>query len=140
MWDGRDPERTSKVLIQTSGAEHTRRRRPWNRAFNSDALKGYEEIIEKRANQLIQTLDRQVGSTNLAQWISFFTFDFMSDMASVSPSLGICEPLTVLCDLDLVGALRCSVTATKKASGVHWTTQLPLRPQWGTHLGLGHTT
>ncbi|KAF7976197.1 hypothetical protein HWV62_7374 [Athelia sp. TMB] len=81
VWDGRDPERTSKVLIQTSGAEHTRRRRPWNRAFNSDALKGYEEIIEKRANQLIQTLGRQVGSTNLAQWISFFTFDFMSDMA-----------------------------------------------------------
>ena len=83
MWVGRAPESKSTSLIQLSGPEHTRRRRPWNRAFNSEALKGYEEIIDKRANQLMETLSRQVGPTNLAQWISFFTFDFMSDMASV---------------------------------------------------------
>ncbi|KAF7980604.1 hypothetical protein HWV62_37376 [Athelia sp. TMB] len=82
-WDGRIPDSKAKTLIQISGPEHTRRRRPWNRAFNSEALKGYEEIIEKRANQLMETLSCQVGATNLAQWISFFTFDFMSDMASV---------------------------------------------------------
>lgn len=81
MWVGRKPESKAKSLIAISGPEHTRRRRPWNRAFNSDALKGYEEIIEKRATQFIQTLGNQVGSTNLAMWISYFTFDFMSDMA-----------------------------------------------------------
>ncbi|KAF7980603.1 hypothetical protein HWV62_37374 [Athelia sp. TMB] len=81
VWDGRVPDSKGKMLIQVSGPEHTRRRRPWNRAFNTEALKGYEEIIEKRANQLMETLSCQVGATNLAQWISFFTFDFMSDMA-----------------------------------------------------------
>ncbi|KZP29270.1 cytochrome P450 [Athelia psychrophila] len=81
VWNGRDPQRKADSLIMISGPEHTRRRRPWNRAFNSEALKGYEEIIEKRATQLVQTLNNQVGSTNLAMWISYFTFDFMSDMA-----------------------------------------------------------
>ncbi|KZP24070.1 high nitrogen upregulated cytochrome P450 monooxygenase 2 [Athelia psychrophila] len=81
LWLGRDPQRKGDSLIMLSGPEHTRRRRPWNRAFNSEALKGYEEIIEKRANQLIQTLGKQGGSINLAMWISYFTFDFMSDMA-----------------------------------------------------------
>ena len=91
VWDGRVPDSKGKMLIQISGPEHTRRRRPWNRAFNTEALKGYEEIIEKRANQLMETLGRQVGATNLAQWISFFTFDFMSDMASVT------YPLSTFC-------------------------------------------
>lgn len=86
VWDGRVPDSKGKMLIQVSGPEHTRRRRPWNRAFNTEALKGYEEIIEKRANQLMETLSCQVGATNLAQWISFFTFDFMSDMALVTYS------------------------------------------------------
>ncbi|KZP24238.1 cytochrome P450 [Athelia psychrophila] len=83
VWAGRaaGSKLAAKSLIQLSGPEHTRRRRAWNRAFNSEALKGYEEIIEKRANQLMQTLGNQVGSTNLAMWISYFTFDFMSDMA-----------------------------------------------------------
>ncbi|KZP23056.1 cytochrome P450 [Athelia psychrophila] len=81
VWSGRDPENKTKALIEISGPEHTRRRRAWNRAFNSEALKGYEEIIEKRATQLMQTLGNQVGSTDLAMWISYFTFDFMSDMA-----------------------------------------------------------
>ncbi|KZP27810.1 cytochrome P450 [Athelia psychrophila] len=81
VWAGRNPEHVGKALIEISGPEHNRRRRPWNRAFNSEALKGYEEIIENRATQLMQTLGNQIGPTNLAMWISYFTFDFMSDMA-----------------------------------------------------------
>lgn len=81
MWTGRIPEAKSKPLIALSGPEHTLRRRPWNRAFNSVALKDYEEIVNRRASQLMQALGNQVGPTNLSQWISYFTFDFMSDMA-----------------------------------------------------------
>lgn len=81
VWGGRNPG--AKALIQLSGPEHTRRRRPWNRAFNVDAVKGYEEILQKRAEQLAQRLGQQIGNVNLTEWISWFSFDFMSDMALV---------------------------------------------------------
>lgn len=81
--------------------EHSRRRRPWNRAFNTEALKGYEEIIETRATQLLDHLAKQEGVVDLSKWLSYFTYvllviilhmwihcstiltsyDFMSDMA-----------------------------------------------------------
>ena len=34
--------------------EHARRRRPWNRAFSASALKGYEEIMDRRVDQLVE--------------------------------------------------------------------------------------
>ncbi|KZP14951.1 cytochrome P450 [Athelia psychrophila] len=81
VWKGRAPARKAKMLITLSGPEHAHRRHPWNKAFNTEALKGYEEIIQKRANQLVDALGKQVGPTNLAMWIGYFAFDLMSDMA-----------------------------------------------------------
>lgn len=82
VWNGRIPESEVKALIALSGHEHTRRRKPWSRAFNSAALKGYEEIIHRRATILGQQLGKRMGQTvDLARWINFFTFDFMSEMA-----------------------------------------------------------
>ena len=85
VWEGRAGPRTQKFLslIALSGPEHARRRKPWNRAFNSAALKGYEEILEKRIVQPANLLDNQSssGEVDLAQCISYFTNDFMSDMA-----------------------------------------------------------
>lgn len=71
----------------TSGPDHHRRRQPWNRAFSNEALKGYEEIIERRATQLVQVIvsESRAGSIDLSKWFDYFTFDFMSDMAYVSP-------------------------------------------------------
>ena len=62
-------------------AEHARRRKPWNRAFNSAALKEYQPTVAKRVAQLVETLQAQEGETDLAEWISYFTYDFMGDMA-----------------------------------------------------------
>ena len=85
LWEGRVGPRARSLpsLITLSGPEHARRRKPWNRAFNSTALKGYEEILEKRIVQLANLLDNQSssGEVDLAQCISYFTYDFMSDMA-----------------------------------------------------------
>lgn len=85
LWEGRIGPRTQKfiTLIALSGPEHAHRRKPWNRAFNSTALKGYEEILEKRITQLVNLLDNRSfsGEVDLAQCISYFTYDFMSDMA-----------------------------------------------------------
>ncbi|KAH7884698.1 cytochrome P450 [Phlebopus sp. FC_14] len=82
-WDGRMAEQTTiRALISLRDpAEHARRRKPWNRAFNSTALKGYEEILGKRVYEFVTALERRAEPVNLAEWISHFTFDFMSDMA-----------------------------------------------------------
>ena len=56
-------------------AEHARRRKPWNRAFSSAALKEYQPIVAKRVSQLVDLLGRQTDgkAVDLAQWISYFT-------------------------------------------------------------------
>jgi len=54
--------------------EHTRRRRPWTRAFNTAALKGYEELITIRSLQLVNALGSQGQTVDLAKWVSFFTY------------------------------------------------------------------
>ncbi|KAG6872248.1 hypothetical protein C0995_011597 [Termitomyces sp. Mi166 len=83
FWDGRIPEaETTKPMIALRDkTEHTRRRRPWTRAFSTAALKGYEEIITNRCVQLVEAVGRQTGAVDMAQWISFFTYDFMNDLA-----------------------------------------------------------
>ncbi|KAL1938654.1 hypothetical protein VTO73DRAFT_11469 [Trametes versicolor] len=69
------------LIAERNPIEHARRRKPWNRAFNASALKGYEEIVAKRANALVQALAAQKGEVDLGKWFAYFTFDFMSDMA-----------------------------------------------------------
>ncbi|KAF9565398.1 cytochrome P450 [Agrocybe pediades] len=83
FWDGRIPEaEVVKPLIAIRDkTEHTRRRRPWTRAFTTVALKGYEELVTKRVNQLVDSLLAQQNPVDLATWISYFAYDVMSDLA-----------------------------------------------------------
>ncbi|KAF5379710.1 hypothetical protein D9615_005671 [Tricholomella constricta] len=83
FWDGRIPEaQTVKPMIALRDkTEHTRRRRPWTRAFSTAALKGYEDIITTRCVELVETLAHQEGTVDMAQWISFFAYDLMNDLA-----------------------------------------------------------
>ncbi|KAI0822334.1 high nitrogen upregulated cytochrome P450 monooxygenase 2 [Trametes gibbosa] len=62
-------------------AVHHERRKPWSRAFNAAALKEYEPQVSNRANQLVETLERQKGEISLGEFINYFTYDFMCDMA-----------------------------------------------------------
>jgi len=80
-WSGRQfhPPVRSLIAIYDNG-EHVERRKAWTRAFNSAALKGYEEIIRKRSTQLVDELVSH-KTVNLGAWFGHFTFDFMSDMA-----------------------------------------------------------
>lgn len=84
-WDGRMAEQTSvRALISIRDThEHMRRRKPWNRAFRVATMKGYAEILANRVHDFVSQLERQSGPghINLSEWISRFTFDFMSDMA-----------------------------------------------------------
>ena len=86
MWSARNSQSNTPSLIALrTKEEHARRRKPWNHAFNTVSVKGYEPIIEKRAVQLVHELEKRsvskasfrsecVETVNLAQWLSFFTY------------------------------------------------------------------
>lgn len=62
-------------------AEHARRRKPWNRAFSTNGIKEFTPTIQGRVHQLVEHLGEHEGqSIDLAEWFSFFTYDFMGDM------------------------------------------------------------
>lgn len=79
MWDGRTFKPPILPLVgMRDVADHTRRRRPWIRAFTPAALKEYEPVVAKRGAQLIEILT-QKKHTDFVHWIHLFTFDIMSD-------------------------------------------------------------
>ncbi|KAF1816634.1 cytochrome P450 [Eremomyces bilateralis CBS 781.70] len=63
--------------------EHKFRRRIWDRAFSISSLKEYQPAIRRRTEQLCNQLDRlsTTGSLDLQEWISYFVFDVMTDLA-----------------------------------------------------------
>ncbi|THG99327.1 hypothetical protein EW026_g3001 [Hermanssonia centrifuga] len=69
------------IIATRDPVEHAQRRRPWNRGFSTAALKEYQPIIAKRVAQLVESLASEQGVVNLVERISFFTYDFMGDMA-----------------------------------------------------------
>ncbi|OBZ68837.1 hypothetical protein A0H81_11384 [Grifola frondosa] len=81
-WIGRALNTSVQNLVSLRDLnEHAVRRKIWNRAFSSAALKGYEEIIAKRAAQFVEGLEVQDSEVDLSKWFGWFTYDFMSDMA-----------------------------------------------------------
>ncbi|GJE91627.1 cytochrome P450 [Phanerochaete sordida] len=76
MW----PE-TAPLIGYRDPAEHMKRRKPWSRAFSSAAVREFEPIIQQRVHQLVEALGARQGQVvDFAEWISFFTYDFMGDM------------------------------------------------------------
>ena len=63
------------LIAEPSTHEHARKRRPWNRAFNSAAIKGYEELIAKRVTELGEGLARQKSgeAVDLGKWMGWFS-------------------------------------------------------------------
>lgn len=74
VWDGRVPanQPVKPLIAIIDKQEHTRRRRPWTRAFSTNALKGYEEIVVKRSSQLVDLVLSQKGAGNLTDFTSYF--------------------------------------------------------------------
>jgi len=83
-WDARFPEKPSikSVIAIRDPEEHTRRRRVWSRALTTSVLKDYQLLIDQRITQLLDILSGRVGRpVNFTEWISWLTYDIMSDMA-----------------------------------------------------------
>jgi hypothetical protein len=64
---------TGNLIGITSPAEHSHRRRIWDRAFTNTALDQYEPMIQRRAEQLVDVIrDHKETVIDLGIWISFF--------------------------------------------------------------------
>ncbi|EIN09211.1 cytochrome P450 [Punctularia strigosozonata HHB-11173 SS5] len=61
---------------------HSQRRRIWERAFTPTNIKEYEEVVRRRANELVKQLRSKKGSAlDLSSWITYLSFDVMGDVA-----------------------------------------------------------
>ncbi|KAF7375220.1 hypothetical protein MSAN_00408600 [Mycena sanguinolenta] len=84
-WDGRVPENREvrPLLALRDPEEHARRRRAWNRAFSTPALKDYEILIEVRISQLVDILTTKIASkksVDLSKWLGWLTLDITNDI------------------------------------------------------------
>jgi hypothetical protein len=77
------PDYPSTLVGVQDPEEHRRRRKVWNRALSTAAVKGYEEILESRVNQLIEELDKlasrgevtpNMEPVDLSSWFSRFAW------------------------------------------------------------------
>lgn len=84
----------ASLLGLSSPAEHSQRRRLWDKALNGAAIRGYQESLEGRVKGLVEQLVRRVGDyddegknengtmnngdvngrVDLAKWLSFFSW------------------------------------------------------------------
>ncbi|RPD68192.1 high nitrogen upregulated cytochrome P450 monooxygenase 2 [Lentinus tigrinus ALCF2SS1-7] len=85
---GKGPNFIGAMLTETNipmvgimdSDEHIRRRRAWTRGLGPAALKEFEHLIVRRAQQLVDRLGEQEGVVNIGKWINYFSYDLMSDM------------------------------------------------------------
>ncbi|KAI0759727.1 hypothetical protein BD413DRAFT_487319 [Trametes elegans] len=61
------------LIAEPDTHKHTVKRKPWNRAFNTAALKGYEETIAKRITELANVLATQKGPADLGKWLGHWS-------------------------------------------------------------------
>ncbi|KAI0337448.1 cytochrome P450 [Trametopsis cervina] len=72
---------TTPLIAFADPVEHARRRKPWNRAFSTNALRDYRPTLAKRVTQLADAMQEEGTTVDLAKWTSYFAYDFMGDMA-----------------------------------------------------------
>ncbi|KAF8861671.1 cytochrome P450 monooxygenase-like protein [Acephala macrosclerotiorum] len=61
---------------------HAKRRKVWDRAFNSKALRDYESRVTGHADQLVKQLQARSGEpVDASLWMNFYAFDVMGDIA-----------------------------------------------------------
>lgn len=92
-YDSRQDLRASKNLQVLNGDAHTNRRRLWNRGFSSESVEYYSDIIETRAAQLIDSLERQPGKICLSSFFSRFAF-----VHHIHLHLSTCSPSPIIPD------------------------------------------
>ncbi|KAJ7735296.1 cytochrome P450 [Mycena maculata] len=120
---------TPPTIVSLTGEAHTGKRRVWNRAMTSAALREYEPLIVKRASQLVSRLGDQDGNIDLVLWFDLFTLDLMGDLAFGGGFEGLRDGQ----DVDSVGErIRGFLAASSVAGQIPWIMPtLHLFPQVG---------
>ncbi|KAJ6495411.1 high nitrogen upregulated cytochrome P450 monooxygenase 2 [Mycena sanguinolenta] len=72
---------TRPSILSVIGEAHAAKRRVWNRALTSSAIRDYEPLVAKRAHQLVSCLRDSGGVVDLVHWFNLFSFDVMGDLA-----------------------------------------------------------
>lgn len=82
-WYNRGPSGQQPAIIaQRDPVEHKRRRRTWDRAFSSAAIKNYDVIVIKKVRELMEQFEKRAGQEiDLSMWMTYFSYDFMGHMA-----------------------------------------------------------
>lgn len=62
------------MLNSRDAVTHARLRKPWARAFATTSLMGYENMVVRRARELIESLDkRHSENIDISEWMEFFS-------------------------------------------------------------------
>ena len=75
VWYNRVAHGDTESLIGTQDpSEHKRRRKTWDRAFSTAAIRNYEEIVVRRARQLVEQFEKRAEQEiDLSMWMSYFS-------------------------------------------------------------------
>ncbi|KAJ7137801.1 cytochrome P450 [Mycena epipterygia] len=120
---------TPPSILSLVGEAHAAKRRVWNRAMTSAAIRDYDPLVSKRATQLISRLGEQNGTIDLVAWFDLFALDLMGDLAFG----GGFEMLRDGKDVQSLGArIQGYMTASALSSQITWIVPtLHLFPQVG---------
>ncbi|CVL12932.1 related to pisatin demethylase cytochrome P450 [Fusarium proliferatum] len=70
------------LLSERRKKEHAIRRKAWDRAFTTKALRDYEHRVLKYTKLLTDRIEEANGKPfNIALWVNFYTFDIMGDLS-----------------------------------------------------------
>ncbi|KAG4262882.1 hypothetical protein FPRO03_10245 [Fusarium proliferatum] len=70
------------LLSERRKKEHGIRRKAWDRAFTTKALRDYEHRVLKYTKLLTDRIDEAKGKPfNIALWVNYYTFDIMGDLS-----------------------------------------------------------
>lgn len=92
LWDGRriTPAKNKQavkdfkhnsLISNRDLARHAQLRKPWNRAFGSEPLQDYTESLTKEVANFVSQIESRLNQRlDMAQWISYFSFDLMGNV------------------------------------------------------------
>ncbi|KIK67013.1 hypothetical protein GYMLUDRAFT_156769, partial [Collybiopsis luxurians FD-317 M1] len=75
------PGDKSHPLNLIKGDIHRNRRRLWSRGLSQEALFNYDSNLAQKVRMLVSGIEKGSSGVNMVEWLQFFTFDFMTEMA-----------------------------------------------------------
>ncbi|KAF4586296.1 hypothetical protein EYR38_010571 [Pleurotus pulmonarius] len=87
FWDYRADAGSHPPLVGVrEPREHSKRRKPWNRAFSRTALREYERPLLGNIERLTEALDARTNQVvDMTMWMGYFALDFMGDIVFGQP-------------------------------------------------------